>query len=64
MRKMDNPEMPVYANLGNGNFELIEGEKVYYLNFIIQCKYQGQSEYKRYRVCLNRKGLKDIEAID
>lgn len=64
MRKMDNPEMPVYANLGNGNFELVEGEKVYYLNFIIQCKYQGQSEYKRYRVCLNRKELKDIEAID
>ena len=36
------------------------GDKVYYLNFVIQCKYEQKSEYKRYRVCLCSDGIKDI----
>ena len=64
MRKMDNAQIPVYAHKSDNNYELVEGEKVYYLNFVIQCKYDNQSEYKRYKICLNRKGIKEIITLE
>lgn len=64
MRKMDNAQIPVYAHKSDNNYELVEGEKVYYLNFVIQCKYDNQSEYKRYKICLNREGIKEIITLE
>ena len=61
MRKMDNPKVPLYVNKGDADNHFIDGSKAYYLNFIIQCKYEGISEYKRYRVCLCRDGIINIE---
>ncbi|MBR5085647.1 MAG: hypothetical protein IKX31_01420 [Muribaculaceae bacterium] len=61
MRKMDNPTVPLYVNQGDAANHFTKGDKAYYLNFIIQCKYEGISEYKRYRVCLCRDGIKNIE---
>jgi hypothetical protein len=61
MRKMDNPKVPLYVNQGDAANNFTYGDKAYYLNFIIQCKYEGKSEYKRYRVCLCRDGIKNIE---
>ncbi len=61
MRKMDNPTVPLYVNKGDAATLFTNGDKAYYLNFIIQCKYEGISEYKRYRVCLCRDGIKNIE---
>lgn len=61
MRKMDNPKVPLYVNQGDAALNFTNGDKAYYLNFIIQCKYEGISEYKRYRVCLCRDGIKNIE---
>ncbi len=61
MRKMDNPKVPLYVNNGDAALNFTSGDKAYYLNFVIQCKYEGKSEYKRYRVCLCRDGIKNIE---
>lgn len=61
MRKMDNPQVPLFVNDGDASAHYTKGDKSYYLNFVIQCKYEGRSEYKRYRVCLCRDGIKDIE---
>ena len=63
MRKMDNPKVPLCANKGDGQYNLVEGRKVYYLNFIIQLKYEKTTRYRRYRICLSRKGIHDIEVI-
>ena len=63
MRKMDNPKVPLCANKGDGQYNLVEGRKVYYLNFIIQLKYEKTTRYRRYRICLSRKGIHDIEEI-
>lgn len=60
MRKMDNPQVPLFVNDGSGRQGTVMGDKVYYLNFVIQCKYEQKSEYKRYRVCLCSDGIKDI----
>lgn len=60
MRKMDNPEIPLYAHEGDA-YEKVKGEKVYFLNFVMQLKYDDEVHYRRYRVCLNRQGIKEIE---
>ncbi len=61
MRKMDNPEIPLFARIDDSQFSQICGEKVYYLNFVIQLKYDSEMHYHRYRICLNRQGIKSIE---
>ena len=61
MRKMDNPKVPLFVNNGDAMSRFTQGDKAYYINFVIQCKYEDRSEYKRYRVCLCRDGIKEIE---
>lgn len=60
LRRTGNPHIPVYAYQGKGAFHTVSAEKVYYLHFIVQFSYQGKVSYKRYRVQLNRRGLKKI----
>lgn len=62
--KMDNPEVPLHY-LGVGNRPLlVNGEKIYYLNLIMQLRYEGQITYKRYRLVVNRDGIKQVETFD
>ncbi|HJF72186.1 MAG TPA: hypothetical protein K8V05_15660 [Butyricimonas virosa] len=63
IRKMDNPEVPIFGNDKDGNSIRVHGEKTYYLNFVIQCQYEEQLEYKRYRIMFNRLGIKKIETF-
>ena len=61
IQKMDNPQVPIYTIDENGKIGLIQGDKVYYLNMIMQIKSEGQKEYKRFRLILNRSGIIKIE---
>lgn len=61
--KMDNPDFPLFITDDNNAVKVIKGERVYYLNFIMQFKSEDQLFYKRYRVVLNRTGIIDIEKI-
>ena len=63
MRKMDNPQVPLYVNEGGADLDRTLGDKVYYINFVIQCIYDEQREYRRYKVCLSQAGIKDIQEI-
>ena len=63
MRKMDNAHVPLWANKGDGQYEPTEGRKTYYLNFIIQFKYEKTTRFRRYRVCISRKGILSIKEI-
>lgn len=63
LNKMDNPEVPLFVTKDNGEIEKLMGVKAYYLNFIIQLKYQDFDIFKRYRVVLNRNGIKEIEEL-
>ncbi|MBR6490392.1 MAG: hypothetical protein IKT03_07660, partial [Muribaculaceae bacterium] len=47
MRKMDNPTVDLFVNKGDASKEFTKGDKAYYLNFVVQCKYEDKSEYKR-----------------
>jgi hypothetical protein len=64
IRNMDNPEFALYYPEEENGFEVIEGEKLYYLNFIIEKKNDAQNETKRYRIALNRNGIKKIQKYD
>lgn len=57
--KMDNPEIPLYL-VNHNHYEVIYGEKVYYLNMIISYQYEGSTHYSRYRLVLNRDGIKEL----
>lgn len=64
INKMDDPVVPLYAPDNSGHFEVIKGEKIYYVNLIMQLRSENQLQYRRYRVALNRKGIRGIEVFD
>jgi hypothetical protein len=60
--KMDNPEVPLFAMDDNpSGYTIVRGEKIYYINMILQLRFHEQSELLRYRLAFNRNGLKSIE---
>jgi hypothetical protein len=62
--KMDNPEIPLHCLDEYNNPVLINTEKIYYLNLIMQLRHEDQLEYKRYRLVMNREGIKEIETFE
>ncbi|HMM12495.1 MAG TPA: hypothetical protein PKE03_10420 [Bacteroidales bacterium] len=62
--KMDNPEVPLFVPDEDKFYAIVPGEKIYYLNLIMQMKYEDQTKYKRFRIILNRKGIKHIERFE
>ncbi len=63
IQKMDNQVVPLYAPGENEDFEIVKGEKMYYINLVLQLKNEEQLDYKRYRIVLNRKGIREIETF-
>lgn len=63
IQKMDNAEFPLYYPDEKEGFNLVPGEKIYYLNLILQAKEAEQWDYKRYRIVFNRKGIQKIETF-
>lgn len=59
-QKMDNPYIPLYIENAEKGLEAIEGNKVYSLYFIIQCKSEEDEYYKKYRVLFDRNGIADV----
>jgi len=63
IRKMDNAEFPLYDITEDEDIEIVSGEKIYYLNLILQASEDLHWGYKRYRVVFNRKGIHKIETF-
>lgn len=64
INKMDDPSVPLYVPGDTGQFEVVKGEKIYYVNLIMQLKSEEQLQYRRYRLAINRKGIRGIETFD
>jgi hypothetical protein len=64
MHKMDNPQVPLCVNNGNGRLDMVQGSKVYYLNFVFRLRDGHNSLYRRYRVCLTSAGIHNITEIE
>lgn len=63
IRKMDNPFIPLYVPLENDRIGVVKGEKMYYLNLIMQFKHSDGIRFKRYRIVMNRKGIREVESF-
>lgn len=63
VQKMDNPEFPLFYPDSENGYKIIKGEKMYYLNFILQMQHDSQFSLKRYRISFNRNGIKKIENL-
>ncbi|MCR5660312.1 MAG: hypothetical protein K6G25_13430 [Bacteroidales bacterium] len=59
-RKMDNPSFPLSGTWEENNYTPIEGNKIYRLTFVIQCVYEGKTEYKRIIVRCNKNGIVEV----
>ena len=60
-RKMDNPSFPLSGTWEDNEYKPIDGKKVYHITFVIQCVYEGKTEYKRIVVRCNRNGIVEIK---
>lgn len=64
LHKTDNPTVNIGYLGEDGNIINVPCAKVYYLNFVFQYDYSGKTEdYRRFRVTINRDGIKDISEI-
>lgn len=63
IQKMDNPKIPLSTITDDGTIGTVYGDKIYYMNMVIQLKHEEQLEYKRYRMIFNREGIMDIESL-
>ena len=61
VRKMDNPSFPLAGTWENEGYQPIEGRKIYRLTFVIQCVYEGKTEYKRMLVRCDKNGIISVE---
>lgn len=62
--KMSTPYLPFYGwDEKKKEVTKIKGEKVYHFNIILVFKYKKESHFKRYRIFLNKNGIKRIEKV-
>lgn len=63
VRKMDEREYELYVPDGDAAYEAIKGDKVYYVNFLIQLQHEAMVDYRRYRLVINRDGIQEIQKL-
>lgn len=61
--KMDNPEVPLAIPKEEGGYEVIDGERIYYINFLLQLRSDERVDYKRFRLIMSRNGIEGIEKM-
>ena len=60
---MDNPEFPLFFPDRENDFVIVKGQKLYYINLILQMISEEQHELVKYRIAINRKGIHSIEKV-
>lgn len=60
--RMDDPRKPLWVSDGETVRE-VDGERVYHINLILECAQNDEVEYGRFRVVLNKDGIKRIETV-
>ena len=63
VQKMDNVSVPLYIPDEKNGYLQFKGERVYALHLIIRCEGQESLYYRKFRLLLNREGIKDIVEI-
>lgn len=61
LRRMDSSHVPIFSHDEEKGVHTIQAEKVYYIHFIMRFRYNGTESFRRFRVCLHRRGATSIE---
>ncbi len=62
LRRMDDPKKELFV-MDDEGYQRIKGDRVYHLNMIVRMAFAKQKLQMRYRVVLNREGIKRIEHV-
>jgi hypothetical protein len=62
-RQMDNPDVWLRVVTGEEQLTGVSARKMYYINIVMQFKWENQVDYKRFRVAINRDGIFDIKEV-
>jgi hypothetical protein len=62
-KMMNNPRIPMKTLDADGNLQIVGCDRVYFLNMILQYRYDDSIEYRRLRVAISRKGIQSIEEV-
>jgi len=63
MRKTDNPEFTLHVPDESNSIKQITGIRNYYMNIVLQSKYENTETIQRFRIIFNRNGICDINEI-
>ena len=63
LMRMERPETKILLVDEQKNFNFYRSEKVYHINMILVYRYKDMEKIKRYRIVLNRNGIKQVKAI-
>ena len=62
--KMDSREYNLYiTGKQDKPYDKVVGEKVYYLNLLMQFRHDGREHYRRFRLMLTRDGIQEIQEL-
>lgn len=64
VQKMDNPSIPIYMPDEKNGYISYNSEKVYAVHIIIRCEGGQDLYYRKFRMLLNREGIKEIKEIE
>lgn len=64
VQKMDNPFVPLYIPDQEEGYILFTSEKVYAIHIILRCQGHENLYYRKFRLLVNREGIKDIREIN
>jgi hypothetical protein len=60
-KKMDNPESKITSLDENHQIQTLMADRIYFLHFVLQFKWNDQVEYKAFHVMVNRDGILNIK---
>ncbi|MDR1274319.1 MAG: hypothetical protein LBK12_07200 [Odoribacteraceae bacterium] len=63
LEKMDSREYNLYVPGEGETYGTVVGEKIYYLNFLMQFQYDGKVNYRRFRLMLTHDGIQSIQEL-
>ncbi|MDR0766296.1 MAG: hypothetical protein LBF09_05100 [Odoribacteraceae bacterium] len=63
LEKMDGREYHLHVPGDDDTCERVTGEKIYYLNILVQYRHEEQDRYRRFRLMLTREGIQRVEEL-
>ena len=63
VRRMESPKKSLYV-IKDDTFRKVRGSKVYHINLVARYRSQDATSYARFRLVLDRRGVKRIEAVN